>query len=454
MKNHKCCIFASFTWPCSRLVNAVSQILTKPRDFCVNFAFMTSHSGKRITWREFLFCAGYSKTLQMAFRFFVVSLGGAAPKPLEFFRHWHIRRKPERGGVFKAPPRLPPVCASGYSLTGCAPTEPVSASSDVVNVVLFSTSAKSLSPLSSCLLQFLFAFREDLLLTPIKPYARRHIAYRAVKTNFIVVVNVHFDFPDCLVVVGKEFPVDAFAFERLVPSFNLAVALRVVHRCRHVRVAVKSDELGKLLPDELLPVVRDESGVRFRKAFKCQLLHDAHVTGLHCAEEPPCDYEAAAAVNDRDHVVGLATYMDISDVHVPVLVDLQRLLEACPLARRHALPVPDDSMTAKNLVDCGGFCIHDVGVHHHVRATPVSILNVLLVEGDDKTAFLLSQPVPVRKIASVPVGNAQAVPPVMEPLPGDADQEAQMCVIHTGTFMPFFNECDNPVAKVELNPAV
>ena len=25
MKNHKCCIFASFTWPCSRLVNAVSQ---------------------------------------------------------------------------------------------------------------------------------------------------------------------------------------------------------------------------------------------------------------------------------------------------------------------------------------------------------------------------------------------------------------------------------------------
>ena len=339
-------------------------------------------------------------------------------------------------------------------MTGCAPTEPVSASSDVVNVVLFSTSAKSLSPLSSCLLQFLFAFREDLLLTPIKPYARRHIAYRAVKTNFIVVVNVHFDFPDCLVVVGKEFPVDAFAFERLVPSFNLAVALRVVHRCRHVRVAVKSDELGKLLPDELLPVVRDESGVRFRKAFKCQLLHDAHVTGLHCAEEPPCDYEAAAAVNDRDHVVGLATYMDISDVHVPVLVDLHRLLEACPLARRHALPVPDDSMTAKNLVDCGGFCIHDVGVHHHVRATPVSILNVLLVEGDDKTAFLLSQPVPVRKIASVPVGNAQAVPPVMEPLPGDADQEAQMCVIHTGTFMPFFNECDNPVAKVELNPAV
>mgnify|MGYP003328420373 CR=1 FL=1 len=195
-------------------------------------------------------------------------------------------------------------------------------------------------------------------------------------------------------------------------------------------------------------------GVRFRKAFKCQLLHDAHVTGLHCAEEPPGDYEAAAAVNDRDHVVGLATHMDVGYVHVPVLVDLQRLLEACPLARRHALPVPDDSMTAKNLVDCGGFCIHDVGVHHHVCATPVSILEVLLVEGDDKTAFLLSQPVPVRKIASVPVGNAQAVPPVMEPLPGDADQEAQMCVIHTGTFMPFFNECDNPVAKIELNPAV
>ena len=79
---------------------------------------------------------------------------------------------------------------------------------------------------------------------------------------------------------------------------------------------------------------------------------------------------------------------------------------------------------------------------------------MLLVEGDYEAALIFRQPVPVRKIASVPVGNAQAVPPVMEPLPGDADQEAQMCVIHTGVFMPFFNECNNPVTKVELNPAV
>ncbi|MBS1372177.1 MAG: hypothetical protein HPZ91_19710 [Lentisphaeria bacterium] len=49
MKNHKCCISASFARPCARLVNSVSRTLTKPRDFCGNFAFMISHSGNRIT---------------------------------------------------------------------------------------------------------------------------------------------------------------------------------------------------------------------------------------------------------------------------------------------------------------------------------------------------------------------------------------------------------------------
>ena len=48
MKNHKCCISASFARPCARLVNSVSQTLTKPRDFCGNFAFMISHSENRM----------------------------------------------------------------------------------------------------------------------------------------------------------------------------------------------------------------------------------------------------------------------------------------------------------------------------------------------------------------------------------------------------------------------
>jgi hypothetical protein len=79
---------------------------------------------------------------------------------------------------------------------------------------------------------------------------------------------------------------------------------------------------------------------------------------------------------------------------------------------------------------------------------------VLLVEGDYEAALIFRQPVPVRKVAPVTVGNAQAVPPVMEPLPCDSDQEAETHVIHTSPFMPFFHEGDNLVAEVELNPAV
>ncbi|MEG2076379.1 MAG: hypothetical protein RRY34_07735, partial [Victivallaceae bacterium] len=34
----------------ARLVSAASQTLAKQRDFCKNFAFMTSHSGNRIRY--------------------------------------------------------------------------------------------------------------------------------------------------------------------------------------------------------------------------------------------------------------------------------------------------------------------------------------------------------------------------------------------------------------------
>ncbi|MEG2075946.1 MAG: DDE-type integrase/transposase/recombinase, partial [Victivallaceae bacterium] len=49
MINHKSCICASLAQPCARLVSAASQTLAKQHDFCTNFAFMTSHSGNRIT---------------------------------------------------------------------------------------------------------------------------------------------------------------------------------------------------------------------------------------------------------------------------------------------------------------------------------------------------------------------------------------------------------------------
>jgi len=90
-------------------------------------------------------------------------------------------------------------------------------------------------------------------------------------------------------------------------------------------IAVKRDEFGEFLSNELFSVVRDESGVRPREVLKCQLLHNAYVAGFHCAEQFPGYDEAAAAVNDRNHVVWLAAYMDVCYVHMPVLVDLQRL---------------------------------------------------------------------------------------------------------------------------------
>lgn len=62
---------------------------------------------REVPWEIQNKCAGFSKTLQMAFCFFAFSLGGAAPKLLEIFRHGHIWQEPRKqAALFQTPPQV------------------------------------------------------------------------------------------------------------------------------------------------------------------------------------------------------------------------------------------------------------------------------------------------------------------------------------------------------------
>lgn len=282
----------------------------------------------------------------------------------------------------------------------------------------------------------------------------RHVSNGAVEAPLVVEINVNFDFQPSLPKIRQPRAADALRLEGLVPTLNLAVALRVVDGSGHMAVAVHGDELLELLSDKLPPVVRDVPWTGQRERLPGSLLYNPHVARLHGREEPPCHNEPAAPVDDGDHVVGMPPDVHVCDVHVPVLVHTERLLETASLPGRLPAPVANGAEATEDLVDRRRLHVDDVRIHHHVCASPVAVLEVLLIELHDASAFPILEPVAVRGVAPVAVRHARAPLPVVVPLAGDADQGAKAADGRVRALRPLVYEGDNPVPEVVFHPAV
>jgi len=216
--------------------------------------------------------------------------------------------------------------------------------------------------------------------------------------------------------------------------------------------SVLCNKLLEFLADKLAAVVGNEPARRFRKTLQCVLLHDSHIAILHLFPQIPGDDESAASINDGDQVVMLFADMDIGDVHMPMFMNGQRLYKTCSFQTLFSFPMTNDVVPAQHFVDRGWLRINDIGIHHHIGATAVSILLVLKVECDDKTTFLLCKPVAVRDFVPMPVWLSFALLPVTESLRGNADKVTEFSVADLSTLLPFFNESYNLVSQVKLNP--
>ena len=96
---------------------------------------------------------------------------------------------------------------------------------------------------------------------------------------------------------------NAFGLERLVPPFDLAVALRIVRRGPHMGHAADANELLEVLGDELRAVVGDDAGTRLGEGLLGPLEDDLDVSFRHRLADLPVRDEAAASVQDATQVV-------------------------------------------------------------------------------------------------------------------------------------------------------
>src|SRR5271157_1810417 len=125
---------------------------------------------------------------------------------------------------------------------------------------------------------------------------------------------------------------NAFAFQRLVPAFQLPIRLRVARRGSDVRHARDADELLEIAGNELRAIVRDDAWLRFRVLLLGAFENYFDIRFPHRLPQIPMDEETTEPIQDAAQVIERAAQVDVGNVDMPVLVGLQRLLETVPLA--------------------------------------------------------------------------------------------------------------------------
>ena len=153
------------------------------------------------------------------------------------------------------------------------------------------------------------------------------------------------------------------------------------------------DELLEVPGDELRPVVGDDPGSRFRKFLLGPLQDDLRCRPPSSLPDFPVDDVTAVTVQDAAQVVERPADVDVGNIHVPVLVRLQRLVKAGALLRRLALPLREQSGLVEHALDAGRADGHNVGVQHHERQPPVAFQRILQMELDDGFFLPRLQPV-------------------------------------------------------------
>ena len=121
----------------------------------------------------------------------------------------------------------------------------------------------------------------------------------------------------------------------------------------------------------------------------------------------------AAAIEDGAQKIESPGDVEITDVHVPVLVGLQGLHEACAfLGGRGRLP-GQESCGLEDAIDAGRAARHLVGIEHHEGQPAVAFERMAAGESTDTLFLVIGEPMIARHPGVVLIDFAEAAFPVV-----------------------------------------
>ena len=177
-----------------------------------------------------------------------------------------------------------------------------------------------------------------------------------------------------------------------------------------------------------------------------------HVAFLHVLADVPVDDEAAVAVEDGAQEVKRAGDVEVADVHVPLLVRLQRLDEAGAFLGDVGRWPGQEAELLQDAVGAGRAARHNVLIEHQKGHAAISFVVVRAGEVADARDFVFGEPMIAWHPGVVLVDFAEAFTPIFVLAAADADPGHEPRDGDVGFVGPRADEIDDGVARVMSNP--
>lgn len=178
--------------------------------------------------------------------------------------------------------------------------------------------------------QFAVAFGVDGMVVSQQSIAWGDISDSTVESHVVVMRDIVGDDSSSILQGQGRLDTDAFALQRFVPTFDLAVGLGMVKEGPRVGHASNSNKLLEILGNELRSIVGDDARSDIGMELASTLQDGFHVDFLHFFADFPVDDESAEAIEDGAEEVESASDIEIADIDVPFVMRRQRLHIARP----------------------------------------------------------------------------------------------------------------------------
>ncbi|MEM6779903.1 MAG: hypothetical protein AAF670_19775, partial [Planctomycetota bacterium] len=171
-------------------------------------------------------------------------------------------------------------------------------------------------------------------------------------------------------------------------AFQFAFVLGIVQTRSHMRHTAVPDKRLEITCDDPRSVIADESRLHTRMSFRRGLANDLDIQFGHRFPSFVMHDVSAVAVENRDKEKELPARVDVGNVHVPVLVSLERMIEAVAFSRLLVARLIQATNCFEHSVDRRRSHCRDIFIEHHERQPSVTIQRIVVVKIDNG---LLSQ---------------------------------------------------------------
>ncbi len=219
------------------------------------------------------------------------------------------------------------------------------------------------------------------------------IADRTVKANLIVMGHIARHNPLGVFQTQRGSRSNRFSFDGPVEPFDLAVTLWIIRAGPHVRHATDADVFLEVLGHKLRSVVGNDSWLHAGKPFPGPLQNRFHIRLGHRLSDFPVDDVPTVPVQDTAQIVERPGDVQVSHIHVPVVVGLLWGHKPGPfLGRLGVVPVQQPG-PFEHPIHARRADRHHVRIQHHEGQSPIPFQRILLVVLQDGLLFLVCEPV-------------------------------------------------------------